>query len=224
MAGTPLELDSAGEEGLAAAMTALAGFHLAVADFPMPAGQTRQAPPPTVKRRVEYLGALVRGRADRIRRELERSSWSELGSLGVRVLSRWDQQRHLLEAQLQQVDDQNLICQPCLRDIWYRNLLMVDRRVSSLLDFGSMGVDSVATDVARLLGSLTRPGSELWRRGLDSYLAVRGCSPAELQLVSVIECANWCMSGMKWLDWILLEKREFADPAEVLSRLEELSG
>ena len=99
---------------------------------------------------------------------------------------------------------------------------MLDGEVSSLIDFGSLGIDSVATDVARLLGSLTGPGRAGWQEGLDSYQQVRRLSEQETRLMVAIQQANQLMAGIKWLDWILLEAREFADPAEVLARLDEL--
>ena len=219
MPGEPLRLTEAGSQGLCAATATLARFHQAVADCPLPEGQLSL---PTVQRRREYLEQLTRGRAVRIQLALEQSDWQELQARGRQIMELFFRGHEQLAERLEHAAANQVQCQPCLRDVWYRHILMLDGEVSSLIDFGSLGIDSVATDVARLLGSLTGPGHAGWQEGLDSYQQVRRLSEQETRLIVAIQQANQLMAGIKWLDWILLEAREFADPAEVLARLDEL--
>ncbi len=44
--------------------------------------------------------------------------------------------------------------QPCIGDIWHDHILFLGDGVSGLVDFGGMRADTVAGDIARLLGSL----------------------------------------------------------------------
>src|SRR5262249_1201866 len=54
--------------------------------------------------------------------------------------------------------------QMCLCDIWHDHLLFEGERLAGLIDFGSVKLDHVAADLARMLGSLVQDDLELRRR------------------------------------------------------------
>jgi homoserine kinase type II len=108
--------------------------------------------------------------------------------------------------------------QPCIRDIWSDHVLFEGHRVSGIIDFGSMRVDNVAGDVARLLGSLAGDDLAAWQRGLEAYEAVRPLTDDESALVTVFDESTMLLAGFNWLDWIIAE-RQFENPSEVVHRL-----
>ncbi|QDU97780.1 phosphotransferase [Lignipirellula cremea] len=127
-----------------------------------------------------------------------------------------------LLAQLAPARSLRVPLQPCIRDVWRDNLLVEGDRLSGLVDFGAMNLETPAADVARLLGSLALDDAALWQAGLAAYQAVRPLAAGERQLIAAFDRSLVVLGGFSWLDWIYLEQREFAEPARVLARLAEL--
>ena len=111
--------------------------------------------------------------------------------------------------------------QPCIRDIWHDHVLFQGEEVSGLIDFGALRIENVATDVARLLGSLVGNDKRGWQRGLDAYAEVRPLSSDELQLAEAFDLSGTLLGGINWVQWIYLEERQFEDRGAVLGRLGE---
>jgi Ser/Thr protein kinase RdoA (MazF antagonist) len=110
--------------------------------------------------------------------------------------------------------------QPCIRDIWHDHVLFTGDQVSGLVDFGGLRPDNVATDIARLLGSLAADDLDAWELGLASYDRVRALSSDERTLIAAFDRSTVLMGGLEWLDWIYLQSRAFPDRAVVESRLD----
>ena len=83
--------------------------------------------------------------------------------------------------------------QPCLCDVWHEHLLFEGDRLAGLVDFGSIKLDHVAVDLARLLGSLVEDDEAGWRHGLAAYRAIRPLSACEADLG-----ACWIARGPCW--------------------------
>ncbi len=111
--------------------------------------------------------------------------------------------------------------QPCIRDIWHDHVLFTGDRVSGLVDFGSLQPDNVATDIARLLGSLIGDDLAAWELGLAAYESLRPLSDDERWLVPVFDRTTVLMGGLQWLEWIYLEHKAFADRAAIEARLDQ---
>ena len=105
--------------------------------------------------------------------------------------------------------------QPCIRDVRPDHFLFEGDRLTGLVDFGAMGVDSVATDLARLLGETVGPDEAARRVALGAYEAMRPLAPAERDLIGDFEAANALLGGARWVRWHFVERRRFADPAAV---------
>lgn len=89
--------------------------------------------------------------------------------------------------------------QPCLRDVWHDHLLFDGDRLTGLVDYAAVGLDSVAADLARMLGSLVADDEEGWCVGLSAYREAAALSVEEERLARqldragvVIALANWC--------------------------------
>ncbi|MCA9222216.1 MAG: phosphotransferase, partial [Planctomycetales bacterium] len=120
--------------------------------------------------------------------------------------------------------DTPLPMQPCIRDIWHDHVLFVGERVAGIVDFGAMRLDSVAGDLARLLGSFVRDDRIRWSRAIEWYDAVRRLSDAERQAISVFDAANRLLSGFSWLDWVYFQNRTFEHDDAVLARVDKHLG
>lgn len=89
---------------------------------------------------------------------------------------------------------------PCLCDVWHDHVLFTGDRVSGVIDYSSMKVDSPAVDLARLLADLVGPRSERFADGLRAYRDASPPSPVPDELVQVLAdtgvvcgVANWVM-------------------------------
>ena len=109
--------------------------------------------------------------------------------------------------------------QVCIRDIHAGHVLFTGDQVTGLIDFDAMRVDSLATDLARLLGSYCGDDFDLWNIGLSAYDEIRTFSKDERDLVVHYDRFAVLLTGLQWLDWILLEGKQF-ELAKVLPRID----
>ena len=73
----------------------------------------------------------------------------------------------------------SLRLQPCLRDARPEHFLFEGDRLSGLVDFGAMGVDCVAGDLARLIGEWLDGDPAARGEALAAYERIRPLEPAE---------------------------------------------
>jgi Ser/Thr protein kinase RdoA (MazF antagonist) len=112
--------------------------------------------------------------------------------------------------------------QPCLRDVWHDHLLFVDERLTGLVDYGAVREDHVATDLARMLGSLVGDDQVGWQQGLRAYRRVRALSDHEEQLTHVLDRTGTVLGLVNWLRWLYHENRTYQDLPAVTRRMETL--
>ena len=120
--------------------------------------------------------------------------------------------------------------QPCLRDARAEHFLFEGEQLTGLVDFGAMGVDSVAGDLARLIGEWLDGDTRARGDALEAYERVRPLEPAEIILIGVFETSADLLIGERWVRWHYVEGRRFDDPQAVskglargLKRLERLA-
>jgi len=121
--------------------------------------------------------------------------------------------------------------QPVLRDIWQAHMLFVGDQVSAVIDFHACGIDTPATDLARLLGSWEPPTAdrgergpltEVWREALIEYEAIRPLSADERFLIDLLHVTGVVGGLQHWFRWVLDEHRPFPDPSRVVPRIDFL--
>ena len=112
--------------------------------------------------------------------------------------------------------------QPAVRDIHGEHVLFVGDAVTGIIDFGAMRFDTVAGDIARLLGSLVQDDLAGWQSGLAAYEEVRPLSATERELVPVFDSSGVLLGAMNWLEWLFVEQRQFTNLDLVQARLAEL--
>jgi homoserine kinase type II len=204
-------------ERLQAAMQALAQFHLAAASTNRvdPTG-----PSPTLDRRARELRSFLNGpSAEELRRRVPDGRWPELDERAIRMLDYVRMHRQTLQSLL----DQPVLPvtqQPVIRDIWHDHVLFQDDIVSGIIDFGAMSVDTVAVDIARLLGSLVDGDEQQWREGLRAYREFRPLSHTQQELLVTLDHTGVFSGGLVWLRWHYLENRTFENHSGVLARVD----
>jgi Ser/Thr protein kinase RdoA (MazF antagonist) len=113
--------------------------------------------------------------------------------------------------------------QPCLCDVWHAHVLFEHDTVTGLVDYGSVKLDHVAVDLARLLGSLARDDAALRRAGLEAYAALRPLAAWECVLIDDLDATGTVIAMMNWLRWLYHESRTYPDRGAVAERLAALS-
>jgi homoserine kinase type II len=176
---------------------------------------------PGLVERCEFLSQLREGGHQQQLAAIRSGPWPGLDERARRLLSFFPALAPRLHAQLIDAGKLPVPLQPCIRDIWHDHVLFTGDEVTGLIDFGAMRPECVATDIARLLGSLLLDDADGWRLGLASYQEVRPLSSNELHLVGVFDHSATLLSGLNWLRWIFLEGRQFADATRILARLDE---
>jgi homoserine kinase type II len=216
---------------LQAAAVTLAQFHRAVESFPSPGGRTPdELPTPrlglsaSIAERLALVGRLRRNGFS----DLWASVWENRSVMPALA----DRAEALLELVYPQLEDlQHELAaasrietpqQPCLRDIWHDHVLFEGNRVSGIIDIGSMRLDNVAIDIARLLGSLCGNDRDGWATGLDAYRACRPLAETELALLRTFDRSQVMLAGVKWVEWVFVELRTFDDPPAVVERMERI--
>ena len=158
MPGTADYERSPSVEKLRAAMTALAQFHVAIADFDVAPkrllAHTVEAPRPRSRAALTRLRELTHGGINELSRAITDTIWPELAPLARQFVAALPSAVPRAIAQLEPLANVPLPLQPCLRDIWHDHVLFTGDEVTGLIDFGAVDIDTPATDIARLLGSL----------------------------------------------------------------------
>ena len=106
--------------------------------------------------------------------------------------------------------------QPCLRDARADHFLFEGDRLAGLVDYGAMGVDTVAGDLARLLGEMLPADRSNRFEALEAYRSVRPIADEEARLIPIFEAANAVLGAGRWVRWHFLEGRTFDDPDAVV--------
>ena len=100
-------------------------------------------------------------------------------------------------------------------------------RVAAVIDLHGAGVDSPATDIARLAGSWWSPdlgvACDAWlAAAVDRYSARRALGAGERAVVPWLHAVGVICSLDNWFRWVVEERRVFADAPRVRARLARL--
>jgi homoserine kinase type II len=205
---------------LQAAMATLAEFHRAAATF---SGYgPRQGPSPGISQRLEMVNRFAQSDLEALCRHLAARPWLEFHDRAWHLLTLARIALDLVREVLHRASHLRVPLQPCICDVWHDHVLFSGDRVTGLVDFGAMRVESVAADVARLLGSMAGDDENLWRVGLDAYHAERPLSGDERALVGPLDQSGVLLAAIHWVDWLYCEHRRFPDPAAVARRMDEV--
>ena len=215
---------------LDAALRCLADWHQAAASFVPRGAECRwfhslaEAPVPAIADRIEFIDYWTPVRCAQAQAALAQLAWVEFRDSGLEILQLFGRAAGRIRDELAAVSRLTLRVQPCLRDVWHDHVLYSGDVVTGLIDPGACRTDTVATDVARLLGSLTNDRQDLWDFALDRYCRYHPLTPAEQRLVGLLDRSTVLLSGMTWLRWVLFEHRRWPQPERVIERLRQILG
>jgi Ser/Thr protein kinase RdoA (MazF antagonist) len=117
--------------------------------------------------------------------------------------------------ELRREASRTLDVQPCLRDARAGHFLFEGETLTGLVDYGAMGVDCVATDLARLLADWADDDPLTRRDALRAYGKVRPLSADEDCLIDVYRRSAALLGGGRWVRWHFVEGRHFERPEMV---------
>ena len=129
--------------------------------------------------------------------------------------------RNLL-SQFQSLESLTFPIQPVVRDLRFEHFYFDADRVTALIDFGAMRIDSVACDLARLLGSMLDGDQAKIDFCLNQYANSRPLNENEIQLIFCLLYSSSMIGIANWLTWILVDGRNFESSSEVKSRISQL--
>lgn len=197
------------EEHLRKAFAALAHFHCQLSS------QQRAEASPGLRARLRELEHLEQGGFDRIEAAIATRPDDE----HVADARRWlVLARSVLPRLLPALGETALLVvpvQPCLRDARPEHFLFEGNRLSGLIDFGAMGFETVAGDLARLLGEWLPELPQLRGAALAAYEQVRPLAPAERALLAPFEAIGDVLIAGHWITWHFLDQRSFEDPGAI---------
>lgn len=203
------------EKKLTAAMHALAQFHRATSRW-----ATGPQPIPSITERVDAL----RQHAESLMIYATSipDAQDELASLGRELLTLAREQLPTWLSALSPLIDVETMLIPCIRDIWHDHILFTGGQVTGLIDFGAMRMDSIAVDLARLIGSLVGDNLLLRKLAVEAYCAANPFNPSDLRLVDLIDGSSQVIAGLNWIRWLYVENRTFDHPARVHERMRNI--
>jgi len=125
-----------------------------------------------------------------------------------------------IAAELQTATEWRVEVQPCLRDVWHDHVLFTGDDVTGLIDPSACRTENVASDLARLLGSLVADDPPAWEFAIECYARHRELRAVELRLLPILDRSAVLLSGLTWLDRYYLQRRAFSDQKAVFQRVE----
>jgi Ser/Thr protein kinase RdoA (MazF antagonist) len=167
---------------------------------------------PGIKARSEEIERLIAGEFDQLQAVIERHPWDRC-TVAARVWLARARGRSLgVHEETSRLATQSFVLQPCIRDARPDHFLFEGNRLSGLVDFGAMGRETVAADLARLLAESIGGDRVARARALEAYEAVRPLDGAEARAITTFVHANALLGPARWIRWHFLESRQFDQP------------
>lgn len=114
--------------------------------------------------------------------------------------------------------------QICLRDVWHDHVLFTGDTVTGLIDPSAARIDTIATDLARLLGSFVGDGAEAWEFAINAYHDVRPLPAAERRLIPLLDQSGVVLSAWTWIERLSQSSASTHGSPRLLQRLRVIAG
>lgn len=169
----------------------------------------QRGPSPDLEQRARELESIGQGGLIPYARAVRHGSNGPIQDLAVRAI---EQARTMGPTALEAVARYRgrvTDVQPCIRDTRPEHLLFEGDELTGLVDFGGVGVEHPAVDLARLLADWIGPDREGRSRALAAY-ASHG--PDVEGLGEWLEAFEWSMAALgalRWIRWKWMDGREF---------------
>jgi len=211
-----------------AAARMLACFHRAAADFsaPCPGWEAlgRYNDSPGIGERRQQLARWMSDDWASLEAAIRNGAtdWQSFDKLAARWLTLARRVAPRVASQLAAVHHQKTPLQPCLRDIKRDHVLFTDDVVTGIVDFGAVRPESVAADLARLIGSYAAESAQTWHTATAAYETLRPLSAYERWLIGVFHDSGLLLGGGNWVEWVMVQQQVFQDRGAVEARLCEI--
>lgn len=225
--GRPVLSEAPTPEAIAAACTELARWHDALGSFvPTPAEarwfpQRASAPSPAVTERLKRLGEWRTSKAVLVRNAIADRD-EPFDRLAREVLAGLERHGETIEQELRSALGGPFRLQPCLRDVHAGHVLFDGGRVTGIIDPSACRSDSIAVDLARLLGDVDLDDEAVWANGVEAYRRCRALGPGEADLARILARSAVVLTGTTWLDRCYLRRLPVDRDPWVVRRLERL--
>lgn len=217
------------ENRLRSAAVCLAEWHRAAAAF-IPRDSEAEwfacrnrAESPAVCERLERIRQLQHGGLRRLKARLPANDRREFNDIGRHILELFPRAATAVESALAVAMHSSFKLQPCLRDIWHDHVLYTTDEVTGLIDASACRYENVATDLARLFGSLIEDDAAAWAIALDEYQRHSPLTTEELSLVQRLDRSAVLLAGITWLRRSCIENEPVADDERVVSRMQTIA-
>jgi Ser/Thr protein kinase RdoA (MazF antagonist) len=168
---------------------------------------------------ISLLNEWTSGKLRRVKEKLALAPASTFRELSERVLLAAPALAPPIARRLESVRTTPFRLQPCLRDIWHDHVLFEGDIVRGLIDPAACRTENVATDLARLLGSLIADDRSMWGDAVEAYRRVAHLSGAEFDLCRTLDQSGVLLSALSWLERACLQNDPAAAHPAVLDRL-----
>lgn len=217
--------DKPSRDKLAAAMRVLAEWHRAAATFIPRDNECEwfrceaEATSPAVHERLEKLHTWMSGRLRRLEQAVDVAPADPMRDLTRDVIRNVNQHAPRIANELRRLTTHHYRLQPCLRDIWHDHVLFSGSEVTGIIDPSACRLENIATDLARLLGSLVEDDTQSWNFAVETYHQCNPLFDAEWELMRTLDRSTVLLSGLYWADRKYLRGVQFRDETAVLDRL-----
>lgn len=199
---------------IASALMSLAQFHLAVSSFPLPHFPISVSPKVRDQlakweqwiggRFVRLYDSLIQTRSDKNAKVM-----SCLADAGLTLLDHALPYAGRTVTQLSQAARLSIPIQAVVGNCCRRHLRFDEEGLCGMIDFKEISVDSVAWDIATLLGSMTESDTNLWTLGIKAYQSVRPLTDNEKSLVYAFELSPFFIKGLNFLSQAFLAENPY---------------
>jgi homoserine kinase type II len=201
---------------LRSAMEALAQFHQ------LAGKQTAIGHPQSIHdRRIQvrnYLGGL----ADTVPSGIRLGIDPRLDKVSGRVFDVARPMLTSMQAKLQAEVTWETMLLPAIRDIWHDHVLFTRDKVTGIVDFGALRIDTPLTDIARLVGSLVGNDREARSFALDTYAELRPLTNDDRRVINLLDESGVVLAGLNWLTWLYVDRRDMGLVEPIIRRLDEI--
>lgn len=111
----------------------------------------------------------------------------------------------------------------CLRDAHREHLLFDGGRLTGLVDFGAIGFDTPAVDLARWIADADPPSGARRPRGplLAAFRRWAPLADVEEGLLPALELSSAAVAALHWWEWLVADPKPGLDMARGVSRWDE---
>jgi Ser/Thr protein kinase RdoA (MazF antagonist) len=175
-----------------------------------------------VSERLAYLNEWKESKIHQLKAALPLEGRDELRELGSELAARFDRTAQFVGTKLDLLSRVRFRVQPCLRDLWHDHVLFTGEKVTGLIDASACRSENVAADLARLFGSLLADDRAAWKLAIAEYEQQRPLDGNEKALLEALDQSGVLLSGLSWMDRLLLKREQASNLTKNLERLRKI--